>query len=197
MILNMIHSKKIKITLDETDMSNLGITFQTMSYYDPKIRTIIKNFISNAGISTGFQISKKSIIEVFPEKSGGISLYITNLDYENSLEEKEFFLQKNKHFNLITRLNSLHSLERFCYALYYVDKSISPNTSLYYDNAYFYLCIKTENLSHEKLFRHISSEFGKTINPGSRSYNNFFLFDDLIELTGNDAVKRITAPKDT
>lgn len=78
--LELISSDKLRILFDNNDMTRLDINFTNLDYKNKKTRKIFWDAIGAAKKETGFDpTGSKLLIEAFPEKDGGLSLYVTKL----------------------------------------------------------------------------------------------------------------------
>ena len=81
MIIELIDPAKLKISLGDTDMRELDITFGRLNYENLQTRQILRALLQDAGRVTGFNYSAgRLLIEIFPASGGGCVIYFTKLD---------------------------------------------------------------------------------------------------------------------
>ena len=80
MELNLIREDKLKVLLTPFDMMKYELTCEKLDYDNTETRKAIWSILDSAKKETGFDAAIGKIrIEVYPEKSGGCSIYITKL----------------------------------------------------------------------------------------------------------------------
>lgn len=78
--LHLIREDKLKVLLTPFDMMKYELTCEKLDYDNTETRKAIWNILDFAKHETGFDAAIGKIrIEVYPEKSGGCSIYITKL----------------------------------------------------------------------------------------------------------------------
>lgn len=77
----MIREDKLKVLLTPFDMMKYELTCEKLDYDNTETRKAIWSILDSAKKETGFDAAIGRIrIEVYPEKSGGCSIYITKLE---------------------------------------------------------------------------------------------------------------------
>ena len=80
MELNLIREDKLKVLLTPFDMMKYELTCEKLDYENTETRKALWSILDYAKHETGFDAAIGKIrIEVYPEKSGGCSIYITKL----------------------------------------------------------------------------------------------------------------------
>lgn len=70
--------ERLKIELDETDMTDLDITYDELDYSSDKTRRIIDELLARIGAEREFSLRPgKKLIEIFPSDAGGCIIYFT------------------------------------------------------------------------------------------------------------------------
>lgn len=76
----LISSEKLKITLNSSDMQQLGLRYEDMDYSDEQTRTTLAALLEQAKTIAGFHPQgAKLLVEVFPYEDGGCVLHFTSL----------------------------------------------------------------------------------------------------------------------
>ena len=80
MELNLIREDKLKVLLTPFDMMKYELTCEKLDYDNTETRKAIWSILDHAKRETGFNAAIGKIrIDVYPEKSGGCTIYITKL----------------------------------------------------------------------------------------------------------------------
>lgn len=70
--------ERLKIELDETDMSDLNVTYDELDYNSDKTRQVMDELLTRIGAEHDFDLKNgRMIIEVFPSDNGGCVIYFT------------------------------------------------------------------------------------------------------------------------
>ncbi len=79
--LHLIREDKLKVLLTPFDMMKYELTCEKLDYDNTETRKALWNILDFAKHETGFDAAIGKIrIEVYPEKSGGCSIYITKIN---------------------------------------------------------------------------------------------------------------------
>ncbi len=89
---------KIRIDLNETDMSRLNITYSELDYSDVKTRRIIWTLLSEAENELGFSFDTKTklLVEVCQKESDGCAVFFTFLKNENASSDNLLKKEREK-----------------------------------------------------------------------------------------------------
>lgn len=83
MNIKLLHKHKLQITLTAQDLAQLGITYESLDYVDPKTRKAITRLLERAQEETGFSPQGcKLLIEAYPLSRGGCVVCFTTLVQE-------------------------------------------------------------------------------------------------------------------
>ena len=86
MELNLIREDKLKVLLTPFDMMKYELTCEKLDYENTETRKAIWSILDFAKKETGFDAAIGKIrIDVYPEKSGGCSIYITKLKHSDPM----------------------------------------------------------------------------------------------------------------
>lgn len=76
----MITADKLKVTLSAADLSELGVSYDSLDYTDPASRQLLLSLLEQGKERTGFLARKSRLyIEVFPSEDGGCIIFYTRL----------------------------------------------------------------------------------------------------------------------
>ena len=75
-----INDKKLKITLDDGDMEQYGLSAETMDQGDAETRRVLWRILDEAKHSEGFDTADdRVLIQAYPGRRGGCELYVTRI----------------------------------------------------------------------------------------------------------------------
>lgn len=88
--------EKITVTLSQTDMSDLDITYDEMDYSNIETRRVIWTILDKARKTLGKSVDTdgKLLIEVAPSEDGGCILHFTNSPLADSKSKKRLIMKK-------------------------------------------------------------------------------------------------------
>lgn len=121
--LHLIREDKLKVLLTPFDMMKYELTCEKLDYDNTETRKAIWNILDFAKHETGFDAAIGKIrIEVYPEKSGGCSIYITKITpveppsatLMNETQEKQ---SQKKEMLTVYQFHDADALMRVCDAL--------------------------------------------------------------------------------
>ena len=89
--------EKITVTLSQTDMSDLDITYDEMDYSNIETRRVIWTILDKARKTLGKSVDTdgKLLIEVAPSEDGGCILHFTNSPFGDSKNKKRLIMKKD------------------------------------------------------------------------------------------------------
>lgn len=151
--------EKITVTLSQTDMSDLDITYDEMDYSNIETRRVIWTILDKARKALGKSVDTdgRLLIEVAPSEDGGCILHFTNSPVADSKSKKRLIMKKEAEpilfcpwddNSLIDCLNIIPRLKDFIKAC-----------EIYKYKACFYIIIRP-NLTFSEKVIHILCEFG-------------------------------------
>lgn len=80
MILQLIADDVLLITFDFEELRQMNLSFHSIDYKNKKTRKLFWDAIADAKRETGFNPEgARLLVEAFPEKGGGLSLYVTKI----------------------------------------------------------------------------------------------------------------------
>lgn len=89
MKIELVHEKKVKISLNYNDLLSADTTFEDLDYKKEKTKALISSLLKQALEQTGFDISKgRLLIEAAPLPDGGCQIYFTNIENETKSYEQ-------------------------------------------------------------------------------------------------------------
>lgn len=88
--------EKITVTLSQTDMSDLDITYDEMDYSNIETRRVIWTILDKARKTLGKSVDTdgRLLIEVAPSEDGGCILHFTNSPLTDSKNKKRLIMKK-------------------------------------------------------------------------------------------------------
>ena len=90
----LLSPAKLKIIFDNTDLEKHDINYKTLSYKNKRTREFFWEAIHTAKQDIGFDPEdSKLLVEAFPEREGGLLLYVTKLHIDREAETR----QENKY----------------------------------------------------------------------------------------------------
>lgn len=148
---------KIRIDLNESDMSRFDITYSELDYSDVKTRRIIWTLLSEAESELGlyFDTKAKLLVEVCQKPSDGCAVFFTFLKNESASPDN---LLKKQNEKLIFKAFDESS---FTDALLLLKGKKLPNaktTCLTHQNGFF--AVVDTPAGYSDIILHILSEFG-------------------------------------
>lgn len=76
----LLNPTKLKITFENEELEEYGLSFEELDYSNTKTRRVFSDALARAKKETGFDYSgSRLFIEVFPERKGGCSAMFTKL----------------------------------------------------------------------------------------------------------------------
>ena len=121
--LHLIREDKLKVLLTPFDMMKYELTCEKLDYDNTETRKAIWNILDFAKHETGFDAAIGKIrIEVYPEKSGGCSIYITKINTSElpsatSMHETTEKQSSPKEILTVYKFQDADTLMRVCNAL--------------------------------------------------------------------------------
>ena len=119
--LHLIREDKLKVLLTPFDMMKYELTCEKLDYDNTETRKAIWNILDFAKHETGFDAAIGKIrIEVYPEKSGGCSIYITKISANELPPAPTMTTEKQsspKQILTVYKFEDADSLIRVCDAL--------------------------------------------------------------------------------
>ena len=76
----LVDSDKLKVSLTQKDLEEMGISYESIDYSDENTRKALVSLLEKGRAQTGFNPRRaKLYIEVFPSQDGGCVIYYTRL----------------------------------------------------------------------------------------------------------------------
>ena len=169
---------RLKILMDKSDLKKFNISFLTLDYKSKKTREVFWEVINIAKFETGFDPSgSKLLIEAFPEKDGGLSLYVTKLAYQalNEIPENSLYNVAENLNTYIFRFDSTDDILDACKLFLKKEVKISDSRLFEHEGA-FYLIFdafadsQKEEADIRKLVLNLSEYGSRIINKGLECY---------------------------
>jgi len=84
----MINEEKLKVTLEESDLSDWQICVDDLDYANPDAKSMFESILHYAKSEFGFDTSgHRVLLQLFPSKDGGCELFITRLGELSTMAE--------------------------------------------------------------------------------------------------------------
>ena len=151
--------ERITVTLSQTDMSDLDITYDEMDYSNIEPRRVIWTILDKARKTLGKSVDPdgKLLIEVAPSEDGGCILHFTNSPFSDCKNKKRLIMKKEAEPILFCPWddNSFIDCLKIVQKLKEFIKAYEPYK---YKNC-FYIVIRPKLTFSEKVL-HILCEFG-------------------------------------
>lgn len=144
MVIEQINEKKLLIVLEEKDMNELGLTYESISWSNQKSRDIMAKLLTLAKIETGFSIENyKLSIETLPQFNGCIIIFtLMNSNFEEkSPKSNKTYLNKTKSNTMIYKFDSLDDILQICKQLYDLYEPDTYKSDVYTYQDEYYLVI--------------------------------------------------------
>ncbi len=202
--LHRIGEEKLKVVLTPFDMMKYNLTCEKLDYENTETRKAIWNILDYAKHETGFDAAQGRIcIEVFPEKNGGCSLYITKLKKSEDTAERGIDLSSAEparisQTRIVYGFDGAESLLRVCRFLDHRGYTLPSRAFLETQPAggcryYLELCERASAQSTKKS-RYLKenlfiSEFGTRVESDGAAA---FLTEHCIPLCEEDAVAALS-----
>ncbi len=145
MVIEQINEKKLLIVLEEKDMNELGLTYESISWSNHKSRDIMAKLLTLAKIETGFSIENyKLSIETLPQFNGCIIIFtLINSNSEDKIaKNNKTHLNKNKSNTIIYKFDNLDDILKVCKHLYNLYESKTYKSDIYTYQGQYYLVIR-------------------------------------------------------
>lgn len=127
MQIKLLGKNKLQITLLQSDLEELGITYESLDYMNPQTRKAITELLRKAKEKTSFQPERgKLLIEVYPLEDNGCAIYFTTLcGYEESACEPAVFPFSDADLliDACCKLYQQYSHRLFKSSAYYLDNT--------------------------------------------------------------------------
>jgi negative regulator of genetic competence, sporulation and motility len=150
------------ITLDLNDQQKYNLSYETLDYSRSEVRDLIKDFINTAKLKNGFTPSERTLIEVFPQPDGVISLYISCIENTSGNSESTY------DYSFILEFDSLDNLEHCCSAIASTNGVSQCDSSLYFINGIYTLVFNQLDDTQLAKVSSVSSEFCSLSNKSIR-----------------------------
>lgn len=191
LVIEQINAKKLLIVLEEKDMDELGLTYESISWSNQKSREIMAKLLTLAKIETGFSIENyKLSIETLPQFNGCIIIFTLASDSykENIVESNKTYLNKAKSNTMIYKFDNLDDILKICKQLYNLYESETYKSDVYtYKNEY-YLVIHTYEEIKKPVYIMLS-EYGEMLKQNKIFISYLDEYGDIIKK--DDAVVSI------
>ena len=154
--------EKITVTLSQTDMSDLDITYDEMDYSNIETRRVIWTILDKARKALGKSVDTdgKLLIEVTPSDDGGCILYFTNSPFADSKSKRRLIMKKEAEPILFCPWDENSFLD--CLKILTTIKDFIKSSEAYKYKNELYVIIRPKISFSEKIL-HILSEFGNAI----------------------------------
>lgn len=158
MTIEQIDDNKIKVTVNERDQAEFGVTYESMNYSDANTRKLCEKIMYRAGKEIGFRTGgAKLLVEARQSCNGNVTLYLSRI--EPKAEEE-------KLFEGIAVFDKLNGVMDCCKLFEGILPSLKQN-SLYKMGEKYYLIfeIAQKRKTAEQLWQTIL-EFGEKASEG-------------------------------
>ena len=151
--------EKITVTLSQTDMNDLDITYDEMDYSNIETRRVIWTILDKARKTLGKSVDTdgKLLIEVSPSEDGGCILHFTNSPLGDSKSKKRLIMKKEAEPILFCPWDENSFLD--CLKIAPKLKDFIKASEPYEYNDSFYIIFRPKLTFSEKIL-HILCEFG-------------------------------------
>lgn len=191
--LELLTSEKLRILFDNEDMTRLDITYSALDYKNRKTRKIFWDAIGIAKKETGFDPSgAKLLIEAYPEKDGGLSLYVTKLGFSKNLEDDSDFV-RGFDFNYETYIFSFACcddlLDSRCL---FLNKGLGIiDSSIYEYNRKYYLIFSIREPFNDKLIKNLLLSLSEYAQREDNDFTEAFLKEHANLISENTAIPKM------
>ena len=171
--------EKITVTLSQTDMSDLDITYDEMDYSNIETRRVIWTILDKARKTLGKSVDTdgKLVIEVFPSADGGCILHFTSSPFGDSKNKKRLIMKKESEPVLFCPWDDNSFLD--CLKIISELKDyIKTSESYKYKNS-LYIIVRPRLAFSEKLL-HILCEFGNASLSTEREISKIYEYGSVL-----------------
>ena len=138
----MINESKLKVMLEESDLSRLELSSEELDYANPEAKQLFGDILGYAKEELGFDTSGyRVLLQLYPSKDGGCEIFITRLgkleeaevpkSKENSAKEKTRKPQRRNKKRKAFRFEHLSHLVGACRRL--AESGSSPHSEVFTD----------------------------------------------------------------
>lgn len=181
MNIEQIDDNKIKVTVDQNDQKEFGVTYESMNYSDVNTRKLCEKIMSIARAQVGFKIGNaKLLVEARQTCNGSVTLYLSRIpvskdDYEQLYCQMVCFKDAN-------------SLMDGCKFFKAYLQNLEDSILYYYNNKYYlYFEIVSTRQCVDALIRSVA-EYGER-----SSLNRCVLDEHGQSITPSGAVDKVLA----
>lgn len=148
-----IHDKKLKIALDASELSRLGLAVSELDYKNVETKRALWQMLGDAKRKCGFDASGESLyVEVYPSRSGGCEIFVTCLSCEKKALRRAFPISFDDSESMIAASAAL------------LTAGYRERSFLYRLCGRFYLITFSEDAGDTPLFVSLLGEFGREEN---------------------------------
>ncbi len=154
--------EKITVTLSQSDMSDLDITYDEMDYSNIETRRVIWTILDKARKALGKSVDTdgKLLIEVAPAEDGGCILHFTNSPFSDYKGKKRLIMKKEAEPILFSPWDDNSYID--CLKIIPRLKDFIKTCESYKYKNSFYIIIRPKISFSEKII-HTLCEFGNAI----------------------------------
>ena len=159
--------EKITVTLSQTDMNDLDITYDDMDYSNIETRRVIWTILDKARKALGKSVNTddRLLIEVTPSEDGGCILYFSNPSFSDCKNKKRLIMKKDADPIIFCAWDENSFID--CLKIVSETKDFIKFSEAYKYKNGFYIIVRPKLTFSEKIL-HILCEFGNaSISPES------------------------------
>ena len=165
--------QRLKIELDSTDLSDLGITYDELDYSTERTRNAVHELLCRIGAEKEFGASGRRIIEIFPRGEDGCTMYFT------TVKEGTLAVRKRAHSVSVWDIDGADSL--YCVANFLRERGIAIKISLYLYRGRYRLVINEHiSPSASLTLGEFASKCGERYSALFTAEHGKFITDDLL-----------------
>ncbi len=191
MHIELISKSAVKITLTGTELSSYSLEFDLIDSGSPETRRLLSDVLDRLLLTKNIDLSdEKLYIEVFPEKSGGCLMYISN-----SKGGSLFSREPDSAEDIIELVFSCRTIPELISRAVFLDLRIGEyirTGSLYYSDSSFELIAGLERKELIKALKRLQDCSDAVISGGS-GIRAAYIREHCTPLLEENAVKRLTA----
>ncbi len=165
--------QRLKIELDATDLSELGITYDELDYRSEHTRQVVNELLSRIGVDEEFGAKCKRIIEIFPRGEDGCTMYFT------TVREGSVTVKKRQSTHSVWQTDNAELLFRIAEGL--LSRGCKAKISLYlYKGRYRLIINDKTDKSHIAVLSEFAQKCGERYSAMFTAEHARLLSEDLL-----------------
>lgn len=190
MNIEVLTNNTVKITLDNIDMTDYDVKYESLSQKSPDTKRLLIELLALVRLEKNLDLSSERLfIEAFPKDDGGCMLYISPLE-KNIKSKNSLSIKKDTYQNsIICEIEGIDNLTSLCMQIRYCMGHLIYDSELYVKNTNYRLVLNSVNAgSFEDRILNIVKEYGVVIGRGkiiharTTEYFNKITDKDAIEI---------------